>query len=56
MKASIFSPQPSFDPWWWKAAPSAATIARDVPSAADVAIIGAGYTGLSAAPTLARAG
>ncbi len=56
MKASIFSPQPSFDPWWWEAAPPAATIARDVPSAADVAIIGAGYTGLSAALTLARAG
>ncbi|TDJ69183.1 MAG: FAD-binding oxidoreductase [Proteobacteria bacterium] len=56
MKASIFSPQPSFDPWWWEAAPPAATIVRDVPSAADVAIIGAGYTGLSAALTLARAG
>jgi glycine/D-amino acid oxidase-like deaminating enzyme len=56
MKASIFSPQPSFDPWWWEAAPPAATIASDVPSVADVAIIGAGYTGLSAALTLARAG
>ena len=56
MKASIFSPQPSFDPWWWEAALPAATIASDVPGAADVAIIGAGYTGLSAALTLARAG
>ncbi len=56
MKASIFLPQSSFDPWWWEAAPPAATITNNVPSAADVAIIGAGYTGLSAALTLANAG
>lgn len=56
MKTSIFSPQPSFDPWWWEAAPPAAAVASEVPSTADVAIIGAGYTGLSAALTLARGG
>ena len=44
------------DPYWWDAAPREA--ARDIalPAHCDVAIVGAGYAGLSAALTLARAG
>ena len=45
-------------PYWWasvmEAAPPRET--RPLPERPDVAILGAGYTGLSAARTLARAG
>ncbi|RFB79871.1 NAD(P)/FAD-dependent oxidoreductase [Methylovirgula sp. 4M-Z18] len=43
-------------PYWWEAAPQEAQATIELPAQADVAIIGAGYTGLSAALTLARAG
>ncbi len=43
-------------PYWWDAAPPASQPPLDVLPASDVAIVGAGYTGLSAAITLARAG
>lgn len=43
-------------PYWWEDAPLVASPPTTLPSRADVAIIGAGYTGLSAALTLARAG
>ncbi len=43
-------------PYWWEAAPPATLPQVNVPSAADVVIVGAGYTGLSAGLTLARAG
>lgn len=43
-------------PYWWEAAPPAALPQSDVQSKCDVVIIGAGYTGLSAGLTLARAG
>jgi len=46
----------SRDPYWWDAAPREARIDLALPKACDVAIIGGGYTGLSAALTLARAG
>lgn len=43
--------------YWWRDAPPEATDPDAVPAAqCDVAIVGAGYTGLSAALTLARAG
>ena len=43
------------DPYWWEAAPRCE---RDspLPDEVDVAIVGAGFTGLSAALILARAG
>src|SRR5262249_7347730 len=43
---------------WWEQAPLAVTRSeeRPLPPSADVAVIGGGYTGLSAARTLARAG
>jgi NADPH-dependent 2,4-dienoyl-CoA reductase/sulfur reductase-like enzyme len=43
-------------PYWWEAAPREAPTDVALPARCDVAIIGAGYTGLSAALTLARAG
>src|ERR1700710_896879 len=46
----------SDEPYWWLAAPPATLPQTDVLPACDVAIVGAGYTGLSAAITLARAG
>jgi glycine/D-amino acid oxidase-like deaminating enzyme len=46
----------SFDPYWWDAAPREAPIEVALAQRCDVAIVGAGYTGLSAALTLARAG
>lgn len=42
--------------YWWSDAPLAQVEYRPVPAAADVVIVGAGYTGLSAAIRLARAG
>ena len=46
----------SLDPYWWEAAPRRETEAPALPDKVDVAIVGSGYTGLSAALTLARAG
>ena len=46
---------PIFAPYWWEAAPPDTDDAA-LPSDIDVAIVGAGYTGLSAALTLARRG
>lgn len=43
-------------PFWWEAAPPVALPSRDVLARCDVVIVGAGYTGLSAGLTLARAG
>ena len=44
------------DPYWWVEAPLAQTVPQPVDPSCDVVIMGAGYTGLSAAITLARAG
>src|SRR5262249_54663229 len=46
----------SRDPYWWDAAPREAPSEVALPKKCDVAIIGGGYTGSSAALTLARAG
>jgi len=43
-------------PYWWDSAPFPRTIFSDIPQSADVGIIGAGYAGMMAALTLARAG
>ena len=42
------------DPYWWVAAPLAQAAPQPVDTTCDVVIMGAGYTGLSAAITLAR--
>jgi glycine/D-amino acid oxidase-like deaminating enzyme len=43
-------------PYWWEEAPPTPGDTPAMPTSADVAVIGSGYTGLSAALTLARAG
>lgn len=43
-------------PYWWEHAPPTAIETPALPARVDVAVIGSGYTGLSAALTLARAG
>jgi glycine/D-amino acid oxidase-like deaminating enzyme len=43
-------------PWWWEAAEPAPQEPAPLPEETEVAIIGGGYTGLSAAVTLARLG
>src|SRR5262245_15027694 len=43
-------------PYWWEHAPPATLPKTDVQAKCDVVIVGAGYTGLGAALTLARAG
>lgn len=44
------------EPYWWEAAPPTILAETPVLPRCDVVIVGAGYTGLSAALTLARAG
>ena len=46
----------SHSPYWWDDAPRESPIQGTLPKRCDVAIIGSGYAGLSAALTLARAG
>ena len=43
-------------PYWWEAAPLEDAVPVEVPTSADVCIVGAGFAGLSAALHLARAG
>jgi glycine/D-amino acid oxidase-like deaminating enzyme len=43
-------------PYWWEAAPPSRLAQRALERRCDVVIVGAGYTGLSAGLTLARAG
>lgn len=44
------------EPYWWEDAPRPSLPLADLPARVDVAVVGSGYTGLSAALTLARAG
>ena len=46
----------SFDPWWWRAAAPSRDAGPPPPGRADVAIVGAGITGLVAAIDLALGG
>ncbi len=52
------SSAPKNEPYWWQAAPREAPLREPhpLPKKIDVAIIGAGYAGLTAALTLTRAG
>ena len=43
-------------PYWWESAPRPETDQADIPGTADVGIVGAGFAGMTAALTLARAG
>jgi len=53
---AIFAPGFKATPYWWEAAPPTEVAPSDVPDRADVAIVGAGYCGLSAALELRRHG
>jgi glycine/D-amino acid oxidase-like deaminating enzyme len=53
---SAAGPQPSFDPYWWRDAPPESGATTEPPPDTDVAIVGAGITGLVAAIHLARGG
>lgn len=56
MTTEVFLPGFKTEPYWWDAAPRTHEPAKPLPAGTDVAIIGSGYTGLSAALTLARGG
>ena len=43
-------------PFWWDQAPRDAIARPDIPAEADIAVVGSGYTGLSAALTALRGG
>ncbi len=51
-----FAPDLTTEPFWWRDAPPEAADGRALPERVDVAVIGGGYCGLSAALELARAG
>jgi len=51
---AVTTPAPT--PFWWEAAKLAELPEQPLPSEADVVIVGAGYSGLGAAITFARAG
>src|SRR5689334_18842940 len=53
---TIFASTFKTDPYWWDAAPRPALPELALPARIDVAIVGSGYTGVSAALTLARGG
>jgi glycine/D-amino acid oxidase-like deaminating enzyme len=53
---TIFASGFKTDPYWWDAAPRPALPDIALPASIDVAIVGSGYTGSSAALTLARGG
>ncbi|MEL0019064.1 MAG: FAD-binding oxidoreductase, partial [Rickettsiales bacterium] len=44
------------DPFWWEAAPRRELAEAPLPAEADVAVVGSGFAGTSAAIVLARAG
>lgn len=53
---ALFTADFKTTPYWWEAAPRPEIEPAALPHMADVAIVGSGITGLSAALTLARAG
>ncbi len=56
MCAAFLHPQFKNEPYWHEAAPRRDGPFVDVPGSVDVLIVGSGYTGMSAARTLAKAG
>ena len=55
-RTDIFHNEFATLPYWWQAAPPERSKSKMLPEEVDVAIIGGGYCGLSAAVELARAG
>lgn len=56
MANDLFAPDYKSTPYWWEAVPRPSLPAAAPPARADVVIVGSGYTGLSAALPVARAG
>ena len=56
MSHPLFADDMKLAPYWWDEAPRPEIPHQPVPDKVDVAIVGAGYTGLTAAIVLARAG
>lgn len=56
MRAEAEGAKLSQDPYWWEAAPRRNEAVTDLPGQCDVGVVGAGFTGASAALTLSRAG
>jgi glycine/D-amino acid oxidase-like deaminating enzyme len=56
MTAEIFAPDFTATPYWWEAARPTAEGGSPLPATADVAVVGSGYAGLSAALELVRGG
>ena len=56
MSDSLFTEDVRWTPWWWDHVPRPAPAETALPAAADVVVIGSGYTGLSAALQTARGG
>ena len=54
--SNVLSASASFDPYWWRAAPHEAEARSIPPKSTDVAVVGSGITGLTAAIGLARGG
>src|SRR5688572_21283092 len=52
----VFTPACRLEPYWWRAAPHENEPPGNLPASVDVAIVGSGITGLTAALALARAG
>lgn len=52
----IYTDDVRFEPYWWEEAPRIEAPPVELPAEADVAIIGSGYAGLSAALPLLRGG
>ncbi len=47
MASALFHPDFKASPYWWEAWPPNADGSVDLPAQADVAIVGAGYGGLT---------
>ncbi|MDX1431955.1 MAG: FAD-binding oxidoreductase [Gammaproteobacteria bacterium] len=56
MPEHLFSEDFREEPYWWLAAPRPRAETGALPARADTVVVGSGFTGLSAALTLARAG
>ena len=54
--SSILAPGAKLTPYWWEGVEPAATDSGSPPDTADVVVVGSGFTGLSAALNLVRAG
>jgi glycine/D-amino acid oxidase-like deaminating enzyme len=55
-RQDILTPECRLEPYWWRAAPHRSEPTGSLPRSADVAIIGSGITGLTAALHLAHGG